>query len=150
MVKQFIKESTAPKTAEGKNEYYLTEIKDADFKTKSGEEVKQKMFAICNHKSQQVQINLQEGKVSKVEFVDFSKFDDKTKEGTEKKTAYTADYLKQLEEKLTGLDKNLLTILDSVQLEFKPYEPKSKGDEGIGNDDVPPAFNDQIDDIGDR
>lgn len=141
---------TAPKTADGKNQFYVSELKDTSFKAKDGTEVAQETFRISSHGNQFVDVNVRDGKVGKIDFVDAKDYNKTTKQGLDKKSAFTTDYLKTLEKNLVagGLDKGFVEILDKMNIEFGERTEKSQAVEAeaptMDIDEIPAFEGDEM------
>lgn len=104
------------------NSLYVSELKDTSFKTKNtNEEVKQTTFRISNHDRQFIDINMRDGGVASVDFIDAKDYNTETKKGNiDKRPAYNQDYLDKRKTELVkaGLDKNLVDVLDKLDIKF--------------------------------
>ncbi len=125
VVKEYNKTNKAVnKDGKEVGEYYLSDVTDTSYKTKTGEDVAQETFELRNHKSVAIEINMQDGKVANLRVKDFSDYDFEQKAGdVQTATAYNLEYAK---EKFSGLDQNLLEIIEKSKLEFRPYVKAEK------------------------
>lgn len=121
------------------SEYYASGVQE----TTGKDGAKYEAFAICNHKSQQVEFTFKNDELIRASIKDLSKAVKGQKDSVERKDCLNADYLKSQLDKLDLLDSKLKEIVNSVPLNFKPYVKGDKGNDGTEMDEQFPDLGDE-------
>lgn len=114
---------------EGKEvgEYYCSEVKDASYTAKTGENISQEIFELRSHKGQGIEVSITDGQVVRLRAKVYTGYDFEQKAGEiQSAKAYNLEYAK---EKFTGLDQNLIEAIEKADLPFRPYKKSQEAPE---------------------